>query len=132
VWHIHVTIVVIDKQQCILCIVEAHVTFINIEILSFAQQCFHCNFMSSETIRAAYAFQQIAPYFCANLAKFFRLVFIKVSNIKFHGHSSRVRRADTCGKLERQTEGRTDGRTDGHDEDKRGFWILCETRQKRV
>lgn len=39
-WRGRITIVAAETQQCILCVVELHVTAMYMYILSVAQQCF--------------------------------------------------------------------------------------------
>ena len=39
-WRVHVTIVAVERQQCITCVAELYITVKYIKILSVAQQCF--------------------------------------------------------------------------------------------
>jgi hypothetical protein len=52
-WRIRVTTVAVKTQQCTVCIVEVHVTFNTITILSVAQKCFYGEFMSPATTKRA-------------------------------------------------------------------------------
>ena len=48
-WRVSVTIVAMEMQQCVMCIVELHVTVNNITILSVARNCFYGEFISPAT-----------------------------------------------------------------------------------
>jgi len=50
-WHVRITIVAVETQQCILCVVGLHVTVNYIKILSVAQQCFYSKVMLPAKIK---------------------------------------------------------------------------------
>jgi len=61
--------------------------------------------MSSSTIYSTYVFMCIARFMPdCNQSGISRQIFIKVSNVKFHGTSNSANRADTC----RLSDGLTD------------------------
>jgi hypothetical protein len=55
-WCVRVTIVAVEIQQCIPCVVELDVTVYYTKICSAAQQCFYGKVMSSATIQRIYVF----------------------------------------------------------------------------
>jgi len=65
------------------------------------------------------AFMSSIRYYCQILMKleFFRQIFEKYWNIKFHENSSNKSRVATCGWCGRWTDGRTDRRTDRRTEE---------------
>jgi hypothetical protein len=75
-------------------IVELHVTVNNTKY-SDVQQCFHCEYVTPETMKCTYDFMSSSRYFCA-LSHKFRLsghIFIKFPHTKFHTNPSNRSRA---------------------------------------
>jgi len=66
--------------------------------------------MSLETIKPTSVFTQNVQYLCPISIKFgfSEQIFMKVPNIKFHGHPSSRSRVDTRRKTDRQKDGRAD------------------------
>ena len=66
------TIVAVGTQQCILCVVELHVTVSYIKILSVAQQCFYGKFISRPKYNVRISSCKVPD--AASLMTFFRRI----------------------------------------------------------
>ena len=53
-WHVYVTTVTLEMKQCLLYIVEIHVTANNTTISSFEQKFFYGKCMSPSTMKRTY------------------------------------------------------------------------------
>lgn len=65
-WHVRVTTVAMEMQQCVLCYAELQVIANNIKILSIAQKCLYVEFMSAAKTKVL----QSSSYFYPIVTKF--------------------------------------------------------------